>query len=119
MRDLLISIVVGIGLVIVIIALAVYAPNLSHAWFSFGFFTILLAAVLAKMYWSVRRIRKVWLLLTLFMAGHITAFIIFLEHHPDWPTFWYIPVCSIEVMLFAAIAWRWLKLNPPISKKQF
>jgi len=118
--ELFIYVRVGIGLVAGVLGLAVLRPNISdaqfHIWFSFIFMTALLLYILVKMYWSVRRVRKVWLLLGLFMTAHTTGYVMLLRHVSNWPGLWYVFTVPIEIMLFATIAWLWLKVNPPNVK---
>ncbi len=75
--------VIGISLVAGIVALAALRPDISveqfRVWFAFGFFTVVLGLVLAKMYWSVRNSAKVWLLLAVFMALHIAGYALLLQ----------------------------------------
>lgn len=112
MRTILLYIAIGVGFVAGIIALAAYAPHITHAWFLFVGSTVLLAIILAKMYWSVRKSIKVWLLLALFLAVHCTCYVMVLRRVSDIPTFSYIFSIPIEVTVFAALAWLWLKVNP-------
>ena len=116
MRNVLIYVVTGLGLLAVTLLLAAYAPNITHAWFSFGAFTILLVAVLARMYWPVRKSAKVWLLLAFFMVVHIVAYAFLLQRVPRWPSLLYVVTGPVEVMLFATIAKVWLDVLPPKVK---
>ena len=115
-RDSLVYTVIGIGVLAIIFYLAAFEPRVSlsefHTWFSLAFFTALLAAVLAKAYWPVRRRILIWLLLAAFIAVHTAAFVAFLERDPNWPAFWYIPACTAEAMLFMLIAKLWLNVMP-------
>lgn len=119
MRDILLYVAIGLGFLGGILWLAIGRPDVSfsqfHVWGSFLFFTMLLAIVLAKMYWPVRRVWRVWLLLAIFMAVHTLGYVVFLLRVHGLPGYWYWFTCPVEVVLFAAIAWRWLKVNPPIS----
>lgn len=113
LRDFLLYVVIGVALVVGILFLALVSPNISHAWFSFFFFTTLLFVFLARMYWPVRRSVKVWLILALFMALHVGCYVVILHRVHDWPAFWYVLTAPIEVMLAAAIIYKCLKVRPP------
>lgn len=116
MRGFLISVAIAIGLLAVIVALALWIPGVGltgfRAWFSFAFFTVLLAAVLVRAYWRARRRMKMWLLFTTFMTIHTGAYIVLLLRVTDWSALWYILTGPTEVMIFAAIAKLWLNVMP-------
>ena len=112
MRDLLLYAVLAFLVIACGLVLVSYT---NQPWTSFIFLTILFTAMLAKMYWPVRRVWRLWLLLAAFMAAHTAAYIVLLRHLPDWPALWYILTMPLEGMLFATIAWLWLKLNPRLS----
>lgn len=112
--------VVGVALTAGIVALAARRPDISydqfHIWFSFSFFTGILALVLGKMYWPVRKSTRVWLLLAFFMMVHIVVYTFFLQRVREWPSFLYLLTGPAEVMLFAAIAKVLLNVLPPKVK---
>ncbi len=85
---------------------------ISHTWFSFVFFTVLLAIVLIKLYWSARKSAKLWLLLAFAFLVHIVAYAAFLSHVQEWPALWYLLTMPVEVMVFAAIIYKCLKVLP-------
>ncbi len=113
----LLYVLIGIALVGGIVALAALRPDISsdqfHTWFSFVFFTGILGLVLAKMYWSVRKSAKVWLLLASFMVVHIVAYTFLLQRVRQWPSLLYLLTGPAEVMLFAAIAKILIDVLPP------
>lgn len=120
-RDLLIYVSIGLAIVGSIALYEVLVPaqqwiHLSYKWFSFIFFTILLAVILAKVYWQKRRKAKLWLLFALFMTAHVAAFAVFLSRVPSWPTLWYIPTCTAEAVLFMVIAKHWLNVMPKATR---
>jgi len=102
MRDLLLYVIIAVGAVAVIIGLAMYVPNISHVWFSFVGFTSLLAVVLAKLYWHVRKSAKVWLLLAFLLTVHCLCYVEILRHLSNWPAFWYVLTMPVEVIAVAA-----------------
>jgi len=102
MRTFLLYVVIGIAVVAGILALAAYAPNITHAWFSFVGFTSVLAIVLARMYWSARKSAKVWLFLAVFMVIHSGGYVILLRQGADWSGLWYVLTMPIEVMIVIA-----------------
>jgi hypothetical protein len=112
-RELLLYIVAGIGVAAGLVAMAGIA---TYTWYSFSCFTILLAGVLAKMYWPARKSAKVWLLLALFMAVHIIAYTFLLQRVREWPSLLYLLTGPGEVMLFAVIAKILLDVLPPKVK---
>jgi hypothetical protein len=112
MRNLLLYIVIGVGIVGGIITLAIYAPKIGHAWFSFVGFTILLVGILVKLYWTARKDLRIWMLLLAFLAIHCGFYTVLLRHSSDWPAFWYVLTGPIEVMVFATIAKIGLNILP-------
>ncbi len=90
--------------------------HLSYAWYAFIFFTVLLAAALAKMYWFARKKVRLWVLLGAFLAVHSAAYVLLLHYVSGWPTFWYIPSCTAEGMLFIWLAKLWLDVLPSTTK---
>ena len=114
---LVLYLVIGISLVAGIVALAALRPDISveqfRVWFAFGYFTVVLGLVLAKMYWSVRKSTKAWLLFAVFMALHIAGYALLLQRGMRWPAIFYVVTGPFEVMLFAALAKVVLDLLPP------
>jgi uncharacterized transporter YbjL len=112
----LLYVLIGTVFVCGIVALAALRPDISsdqfHTWFSFVFFTSILGGVLGKMYWSVRKTAKVWLLLSSFMVVHIVAYTFLLQRVRQWPSPLYLLTGPAEVMLFAAIAKMLLDVVP-------
>ncbi len=90
--------------------------HLSYSWYAFIFFTLLLAVSLAKMYWGVRKTPKIRMLLSLFLAGHIAAYVALLQNVQNWSAFWYILTGPAEVMVFVAIAKAWLDVMPTTTR---
>jgi hypothetical protein len=89
-----------------------YWPHLTTTWFAFIFFTAALGIFLVKLYWSKRKILKLWLLLGLLMAIHTTAYVILLSHLHQWPALWYLLTMPIEAMLFALVVKICLNILP-------
>jgi hypothetical protein len=114
LRELGLYIIVAIGVIAGGLALAAFT---SYEWYSFILFSALLAVVLAKMYWQARRVWRLWLLLALFMIAHTGVYVAVLQRVPNWPTISYVITGPLEIMLFATIAWFWLKVNPPLRGK--
>jgi hypothetical protein len=90
--------------------------HLSYSWSVFVFFTVLLGAALAKMYWGERRRTKIWILLVSFLAAHIAVYVVLLQNVQDWSAFWYVLTGPAEVMAFVAIAKAWLDVMPTTTK---
>jgi hypothetical protein len=102
-RDLVLYVVVGVSLAAAAILWPFILPerlwpHLTRAWFFFIFFTLVLAIVLAKMYWPWRNSVKVWLLLALLMALHIIGYSILLHFAPQLPAISYVFTMPLEVM---------------------
>jgi len=89
-----------------------YWPHLTTTWFAFIFFTAVFGIFLVKLYWSKRKMAKLWLLLALLMAIHTTAYVIFLSYVHQWPAIWYLFTMPIEAMLFALIVKICLNVLP-------
>ncbi len=112
MRSLLLYIAIAVGIVAAILGLAVYAPNITHGWFTFGFMTIFLGVILAKMYWPFRKSGKVWLALGTLLLVHIGAYVALLRHFEDLPILSYFVKRPVEVMLANVITKAWLNVLP-------
>jgi hypothetical protein len=119
LRDFVLYVTIAVGVVAAILILAVYDPNITHAWFSFFFMTFILAAVLAKMYWPVRRSAKVWLFLLFFLAIHCGAYAVLLLHVDELPSFWYVLTMPVEVMLVLVGTKICLNVLPPKTRGLF
>ncbi len=120
MRNLLLYVVIGIAFLAGILALAFFGQDVSFAllrtWYSFVCFSLLLAAVLVKMYWPVRKSAKVWPLLGILFLIHVGVYVVFLRHVQDWSTLWYLLTTPIEVMIIATIVKICLDVLPPRVK---
>jgi hypothetical protein len=119
--DLVLYVAIALALVIGGALYIFFVPpqrwvHLTHTWFAFTFFTVLLAVALAKMYWSARKRAKLWVLLGLFPLAHIAAYVVFLKRVPDWPTFWYIPSYTAEGMLFMVLTKLGLNVMPTTTR---
>jgi hypothetical protein len=118
-RDLILYVGIGIAVALAAVALPIIAPerySVSHSQFSFFFFTLIFAIVLVRMYWPVRRLLKVWLLLMFLLGVHIAGYIILLNHVQQWPTFSYLFTMPVELMLIATIVKVCLNVLPPKVK---
>ena len=120
MRDFLYYVAIGLGILAITLWLAIYEPRVSlgefRTWFAFIFFTVLLAVFLVRMYWRERRRAKLLVLLSVFLAAHVAAYLAILHYPPEWPTLWYIPGGTAEVMLFIVLANPWLDVLPSGTK---
>ncbi|MGB2668145.1 MAG: hypothetical protein WAK48_29405 [Candidatus Acidiferrum sp.] len=111
-RNFLFYIVIGIGLVTVVLLLALFLPNVSHAWFIFIWATAFLFLFVSKMYWHQRRSGKLWTLLALLLIAHIALHTITFEHWPQFPTILFLFTVPAEIMLVAAIVKLCLNVMP-------
>jgi hypothetical protein len=111
-RDLLLYVGIAVGLVAGILALAVYAPNVTHAQFVFVFMTLILETMLVRMYWPFRKSGKVWLVLGILLLIHIGAYVSVLRYIEDVPILSYFLTIPAEVMITAAITKIWLNVLP-------
>jgi hypothetical protein len=116
-RDLIIYIAIAVGIVTIGTLWAFllperYWPDLTTTWFAFIFFTAVFGIFLVKLYWSKRKMARLWLLLALLMAVHTTAYVIFLSYVQQWPAIWYLFTMPIEAMLFALIVKICLNVLP-------
>lgn len=118
-RDLILYTAIAVGIVTVgtlwaFLMPEVYWPHLTTTWFAFIFFTAGFGIFLVKLYWSKRKILKLWLLLGLLMAIHTAAYFIFLSYVHQWPAVWYLLTMPIEAMVFALIVKICLNVLPTI-----
>src|ERR1700738_361582 len=111
-RDFFLYILVGVGLVTTVLFLALLLPNISHAWFIFGCATLFLCIFVSRMYWKQRRSSKLWILLTLLLAGHVALHAIVFERLPRFPTFLFLLTVPMEIMLVATIVKLGLNIMP-------
>jgi len=82
-HDLFLYTVIGIALITTVLLLAVFAPNISHTWFIFVWATVFLCLFVSKIYWHQRKSGKLWILLGVLLAAHITLYAIVFGHFPD------------------------------------
>lgn len=115
-RDLFAYVAIGLCLAAVAVLSPIVIPEhfwVSHTWYSFIFFTGLLAVVLIKMYWPVKEAARIWLLIALLLAIHTAGYTVLLRHVQEWPAFSYLMTMPIEVIVIAAIIYKCLKVLPP------
>jgi hypothetical protein len=113
LSDLFLYSLIGMACVGVTIAWGIGGPEVSYSWYSFSFFTVILAAVLLKMYWPVRKSTKVWVLLALLFAGHVGLYVLILHRVQQLSAFWYFLTMPFEVMLIAAVIYKCIHVLPP------
>jgi len=114
LRDLLLYVLIGVGLVAIIFLLVVLVPGpgLTHAWFIFIFMTLFLGLVLVKTYWSERSQTKVWLVLALLMTVHIAAYVLALRRVGELSGAWYLLGMPVEFVAIVAIVQLCTKVLP-------
>jgi hypothetical protein len=112
LRDFLLYIVIGIGVVTGALLLAVFAPNISRTWFMFIGATVFLCMFISKMYWQYRRSAKLWALLILFLVVHIVVYTITFASLRQFPTILFLFAVPIEIMVVAAVVKLCLNLMP-------
>ena len=115
-RNLLLYIVIGIGLVTAVLFLAFFLPNISHAWFIFVWATAFLCLFVSRMYWHQRKSGKLWALLVLLLIVHIALHAITFEHLPQFPTILFLFTVPAEIMLVATIVKVCLNVMPGMVK---
>lgn len=87
--------------------------HVTHAWFSFFLLTIILVAVLVKMYWPARKSLKLWILMLFLLGMHTVGYVVLLRHVPQWPTYLYLLTIPLEIMFVAATVKACLNILPP------
>jgi hypothetical protein len=112
MRSLLLYVGIAVGVAAGILALAVYAPNVTHAQFVFVFMTLILGAILIRMYWPFRRSGKVWLPLLILYLIHIGLYVVVLRRVEDLPILSYFLTIPVEVMIANVITKLCLNVLP-------
>jgi len=118
-RDLFLYIVIGIALITTVLLLAVFVPNISHTWFIFVWATVFLCLFISKMYWHQRQSGKLWILLGVLLATHITLYAIAFGHFPDFSTSLFLLTVPIEIMLIAAIVKLCLNVMPKVGPRSW
>jgi hypothetical protein len=115
--DLILYVVIGIGFVGIVLALAFYLPGISHTWFMFIWATAFLGVFISRMYWPHRKSGKLWALLALLLIGHIVSYAAIFDLFPRFPAMLLLITVPLEIMVVATIVKVCLSLMPARLKK--
>jgi len=82
----------------------------SKQWLAFAFFSLVLFAVLARTYWSVRKPKSFWLLFSMLAVAHVAVYASVLKHIEH--AFFYALIMPLEAMVIILLIKLTLNVMP-------
>ena len=108
-------VVIGLLVLLGIAGFVIWVPPSKvpkRKWTEFSFYSIMLFALLAKIYWRYRSRLKMWLLLLASLALHLSVYLPALRQVDYSPTLWYVATMPVEAVLVMLFMWWLLHLGP-------